>query len=80
VFLARQIQQQQSGGVGPSTNTQSEGARNSLHEPQFFPLEEAVLNLTEALESLTVALAWLAISAEAALATAPPTSNILRES
>jgi hypothetical protein len=76
-FLARQIQQAPPGSVRPSTNTQFDGATNSLQDAQLLLSLDALPNLTAALDSLTFALASLAGSRDAAAI--PPTSTALRE-
>jgi hypothetical protein len=51
-----------------------------LQEPQFLPVVvDTELNLTEALDTLTFALASLAASNDAELAATPPMSRVLRE-
>ena len=78
--MPRQIQHEQSGDVDPCTNAQSEGAWNSLHDPQVWPLADAaLLNMTADLGTLTVALAAVAASKDAEPAATPPASNVLRE-
>jgi len=77
--LLCQIQQEQVADVGPRTNLQSDGARNSLQEPQLWPLLDTVENLTDSWDSLTVALALVAASMDAEPAATPPASSIRRE-
>jgi hypothetical protein len=58
---------------------QEDDGTNSLQELQFFPLVDTALNLTAALDTLTFALAALAVSNDAEPAAAPPMSSDLRE-
>jgi hypothetical protein len=50
-----------------------------LHEPQLWPLVEVSENLTESLDSLTVALASVLASNDADPTATPPASSIRRE-